>query len=187
VAEAAREAELARAVSAVLGLAGEVEEVGVKLAFTFWGQQGALTLLDYREEQQGSGRVGRPIDKEELARVLRLVFSEYVGPRTGETVLTLRREEARWGVGTESSSTASRPPEAKTLPVRAQGTSADTFLSLHSASKEWLRTVQLETGAPHGWNSPYTWRTGGSPGGSCSRSSARGRDKAVHPGRCRPR
>jgi hypothetical protein len=130
----------------VLGLTREVEEVGAKRAFTFWVQRGALTLLDYREEG-GSGRAGRPVDGEELARVLRLVFSEYVGARTGETVLTLRREESRWAVGFESSSPATRPPEAKTLPVRAQGTPADTLLSLHEASKEWLRTVQLGPGS----------------------------------------
>jgi hypothetical protein len=144
--EAARAAELERLLSHVLGLAGGVEEVGAKLAFTLWVQRGALTLLDYRAER-GSGRTGRPVVAEELSRLLRLVLSEYVGQRTGETVLKLRREETRWTVDYEATHHASRPPEAKTLPVLVRGTPAEAFISLHEASKEWVRTLQVAPGS----------------------------------------
>jgi hypothetical protein len=105
--EAARAAERERLLSHVLGMAGGVEEVGAKLAFTLWVQGGALTLLEYREEG-GRGRTGRPVAGEELSRLLRLVLSEYVGHRTGEAVLTLRREETRWLVDYEATRSARR-------------------------------------------------------------------------------
>ena len=143
--DTAREAEVERVLAQLVGLASEVEAVGTERAFTFWVEGGALTLVGYQVED-GSGRMGRPVEGEELRRLLRLVLSEYVGQRTGEVVLTLRREESRWAVDYEASS-SSRPPEAKRLPVRAAGTPAVTFLAVHDASKEWLRAVQVKSGS----------------------------------------
>jgi hypothetical protein len=123
-----------------------VEEVGTTLSFTFWAEEGALTLLSYRQEG-GTGRVGGRVHGAELAQVLRLIFSAYVGRRTGEVVLTLRREETRWAVDYAATHNALRPPEVRTLPVRSLGTPADTFLSLHEASRQWMRTVQVVPGS----------------------------------------
>jgi hypothetical protein len=117
--EAARKAETDRALARVVGLASGVEEVGARLAFTFWVEGDALTPVDYRREG-GSGRAGRRVKAEELERVLRLVFSDYIGQRTGEVVLTLRREEAHWAVDYGAARRSSRPAEARTLPVRTQ-------------------------------------------------------------------
>ncbi len=144
--EAARKAEADRALARVVGLASGVEEVGTKLAFSFWVEGGALTLLDYQEER-GSGRFGRTVDSEQLAHVPRLVFSEYLGQRTGQVVLTLRREEALWAVDYNAARSSSRPAEARTLPVRTQGTPATTFLSFHDSASQWLRAVRVPTGA----------------------------------------
>ena len=144
--EAAREAELERTLARVSGVASRVEESGAKLSFTFWAEEGALTLLSYRQEG-GTGRVGGRVHGAELAQVLRLIFSAYVGRRTGEVVLTLRREETRWAVDYAATHNVRRPPEARTLPVRSLGTPADTFLCLYEASGQWRRAVQVVPGS----------------------------------------
>ena len=143
--EEAQKAEADRALARVVGLASGVEEVGVKLAFTFWVEGGALTQVGYQEEG-GSGRAGRTVDVEGLARVLRRVFGDYIGRRTGEVVLTLRREEAHWAVDYDAARPASRPAEARTLPVHTHGTPAGTFLAFHEVSRKRLSTVQVPAG-----------------------------------------
>ncbi|WNG55394.1 hypothetical protein F0U59_11835 [Archangium gephyra] len=115
------------------------------LAFTFWAEGGALTLVGYQEER-GGGSGGRPVEAQELTRVLRLVLTEYVGGRTGEVVLRLRREAARWAVDYDASRTAARPPEARRLPMRMPGTPAGTFLSFHEVAGKWMRAVQVPAG-----------------------------------------
>lgn len=143
--EAAREAEADRALARVVGLCSGVEEVGAVLAFTFWVEEGALTWVGY-EERGGGGREGQPVGAEELARVLRLVLTQYAGGRTGEVVLRLRREEARWAVDYDASRTVARPPEARRLPVRMPGTPAGTFLTFHELAGRWMRAVQVPAG-----------------------------------------
>ncbi|PTL78145.1 hypothetical protein DAT35_41780, partial [Vitiosangium sp. GDMCC 1.1324] len=143
--EAARKSETDRAVARVVGLCSGVEEVGAALVFSFWAEGGALTQVGYREER-GGGRAGRPVESEGLARVLRHVFTEYVGQRTGEVVLRLRREETRWAVDYDATHQGARPREARTLPVRAQGTPANTFLALHEVARKLLSAVQVPAG-----------------------------------------
>jgi hypothetical protein len=143
--EAAREAEVDRFLTHVVGVARGVEEVGASLSFTFWVEQGALTLMGYREEGRG-GPVGRRVEPEGLERVLRHVFTDYVGRRTGEVVLKLRREEARWVVEHDATRQSLRPPEAKTLPVRTRGIPSGTFLAFHEAARQGLHAVQVQAG-----------------------------------------
>ncbi|HYO57801.1 hypothetical protein [Archangium sp.] len=177
--EEAREAEVDRALARMVGQCSGVEEVGAVLAFTFWVEGGALTLVGYQEER-GGGRVGRLVEAQGLARVLRLVLTEYVGRRTGEVVLRLRREEARWAVDYEASRPSARPSEARTLPVRTSGTPAGTFLAFQEAAGRWSRAVQvpaggaarvelevrLEDGRLAGWELREVRRTREGPGGS---------------------
>ncbi len=177
-AEAAREAEVDRALARVVGLCSGVEEVGAVLAFAFWVEGGALTPVGY-EEARGSGRAGRPVETEGLARVLRRVFADYAGRRTGEVVLRLRREEARWAVDYDATRQGGRPAEARTLPVRTQGTPANTVLAFHEAASAWVRAVQvpaggaarvelavqLEDGWLAGWELREVRRTREGPGG----------------------
>ncbi|PTL85295.1 hypothetical protein [Vitiosangium sp. GDMCC 1.1324] len=183
--EAAREAEADRAAARLVGQCSGVEEVGTVLAFTFWVEDGALTPVGYQEERRGE-RAGRPVEAEKLARVLRHVFTEYVGRRTGEVVLRLRREESQWAVDYDATRPATRPPEARTLAVRTQGTPADTFLAFQEAAGKWTRAVQvpaggaaqvelevrLEDGRLGGWELKEVRRTREGPGGSPRRLSS---------------
>jgi hypothetical protein len=177
--EAARKAETARALAQVVGLARGVEEVGATLTFTFWVEEGALTPLGYREES-GGGRPGRVVKTEVLERVLHPVFAGYMVQRTGKVVLTLRREEARWTVDYDATHQEARPPEAKTLPLRSRGTTADSLLALHEAARKGLNAVQvpagsgervelavrLEDGRLVGWELVEARRTREGPGGT---------------------
>ncbi len=176
--EAAREAEADRALARVVGLCSGVEEVGATLSFTFWVEAGALTQVAY-QEGRGGERAGRPVDVRGLARVLRPVFSDYLGRRTGEVVLRLRREESRWAVDYDATHQGARPSEARTLPVRTQGTPADTVLAFHEAAGKWSSAVRvpaggaarvelevrLEDGRLAGWELREVQRTREGPGG----------------------
>ncbi len=176
--EAAREAEADRALARVVGVCSGVEEVGAVLTFTFWVEGGALTQVSH-EEARGGGREGRPVETEGLARLLRRVFADYAGRRTGEVVLRLRREEARWAVDYDATRQGSRPAEARTLPVHKQGTPANTFNALHEAASKWVGAVQvpaggavrvelavqLEDGRLSGWELREVRRTREGPGG----------------------
>ena len=162
--ETARKAEAARVLAQVVERAREVDEVGATLAFAFWAEEGALTPLGYRLERRGE-RAGRSAEVEALERMLRPVFTEYVGRHTGEVVLTLRHEEARWAVDYDATRQGARPPEAKTLPLRTRGTTADSLRALHEAARKGLSAMQvpsggaarvelavrLEDGRPTGW------------------------------------
>jgi hypothetical protein len=140
--EAAREAETERALAWVTGVASGVREVGARLAFTFWTHEGALTPLSYQEEA-GGGSSGQVAQAHVLERALRPVLPEFLGRRTGEVVLTLRREEERWAVDFDAMGQGARPAEAKTLAVGTRGTPSATFLAMHEAMRKGLRAVQV--------------------------------------------
>jgi hypothetical protein len=178
--EAAREAEADRALARVVGLCSGVEEVGTTLSFSFWVEGGALTPVGFLETRGVGGHVGRPVDAAGLGRELRPVFGDFMGRRTGEVVLTLRREEARWAVGYDAMRLSARPAEARTFPVRTQGTPAETFLAFHEAADRWTSAVRvpaaaaarvelevrLEDGRLAGWQLREVRRTGEGLGGS---------------------
>jgi len=142
---AAREAEVERALAWMVGVASGVREVGTRLVFTFWTHEGALTPLGYREET-GGGSTGRVVEAQVLERVVRPLFHEPLGRSTGEVVLTLRREEARWAVDFDATRQGARPAEAKTLAVGTRGTPSVTFLAVHEATRKGLRAVQVHEG-----------------------------------------
>jgi hypothetical protein len=177
--ETARKAEVERALAWMVGVASGVREEGTRLAFTFWVQEGALTPLGYREEA-GGGSTGREVEVHVLERVLRPLFTEPLGRRTGEVVLTLRREEARWAVELDATRQGARPAEARTLAVGTRGTPSATFLAVHEAMRKGLRAVQvpgegaarvvvtvgLEDGRLTGWELVEARHTRGGMGGS---------------------
>jgi hypothetical protein len=140
--EDARQAEVERALAWMVGVASGAREVGTRLAFTFWVHEGALTPLGY-QEQTGGGGTGREVEVHVLERVLRPLFTEPLGRHTGEVVLTLRREEARWAVELDATRQGARPAEAKTLAVGTRGTPSATFLAVHEAMRKGLRAVQV--------------------------------------------
>jgi hypothetical protein len=140
--EEARKAEVERTLAWVAGVASGAREVGTRLGFTFWTHEGALTPLGYQEEAGGEG-TGRVVEAREVERVLRPLFTEPLGRRTGEVVLTLRREEGRWAVDFDATRQGARPAEAKTLAVGTRGTPSATFLAVHEAMRKGLRAVQV--------------------------------------------
>jgi hypothetical protein len=143
--EQAASAEAARAAAHVWAVAGGVHEVGASLAFTFWGERGALTWVAYEVSGRG-GAAGRPVDAEAALDSLRTIFDGYAKRRTGEVRLVLRRQESNWAMDYESSRPALRPPEAKRLPVRWEGTPALATESSTEALGRLLRAVSVPAG-----------------------------------------
>jgi hypothetical protein len=123
--EEARQAEVETTLGHLWNMANGVNQVGTQLSFTFWMQNGALTLLEHRREQEGR-QEGRGEAEETFARKLRPLLAEYLRGRTGEVVLTLRREQAGWEIDSKATNQTPRPPEAKTQPVNQLGASVNT-------------------------------------------------------------
>jgi hypothetical protein len=177
--EEARKAEVERALAWMVGVASGAREVGTRLVFTFWSQEGALTPLGY-QEAPGGGSTGRVVEAHWLERELRPLFTRPLGRRTGEVVLTLRREEGRWAVDYDATRQGTRPAEAKTLAVGTRGTPSGTFLAVHEAMRQGLRAVQvgegsaarvevaveLEDGRLTGWELVEARHTGQGTGGA---------------------
>jgi len=143
--EQAASAEAARAAAHVWAVAGGVHEVGASLAFTFWVERGALTWGAYEVSGRG-GAAGRPVDAEAALDSLRTIFDGYAKRRTGEVRLVLRRQESSWAMDYESNRPARRPPEAKRLPVRWEGTPALATESSTEALGRLLRAVSVPAG-----------------------------------------
>ncbi|WP_309892996.1 hypothetical protein [Archangium sp.] len=114
--EEARRAEVESALEHFWSLSSGHREVGARLAFTFWAQNGALTLL------------------------------EYLSGRAGVVVLTLKREEAGWAVDSEATARGGRPPEAKTQPVNRRSLPADTVSRAQEVASKLVRLVEVPAG-----------------------------------------
>jgi hypothetical protein len=143
--ERAASAEACRAVVQVWAVAGGVQEVGARLAFTFWAERGALTWVGYEASGRG-GPTGRPVEGQATRDALRPVFEAYARRRTGEVRLVLRRQEAGWAVDYESGAQGQRPPEARSLPVRWEGPPAPLIESSMEALGRLLRAVEVPAG-----------------------------------------
>ncbi|MFP2925313.1 hypothetical protein ACLESO_08860 [Pyxidicoccus sp. 3LG] len=143
--EQAASAEAARAVAQVWTVASSVQEVGARVEFTFWAERGALTVVSYAATGR-DGRPGRPADEEATLSALRTVFATYAKHRTGELRLVLQRQEAGWAVDYESSPHVLRPQEAKTLPVRWDGTPVPVRESATEGLGKLLRAVSVPAG-----------------------------------------
>jgi hypothetical protein len=137
-------AEATLTLAQVWSVASGVREVGARLSFTFWSERGALTLTGY-EASRGSGPPSEPVDDEAFQEELARIITRFAQRQTGTVALTLERQQARWTV-TYSTSAAPRPPEAKTLPVRRAGLSAETVESLTSGVGQVLRSVEVPAG-----------------------------------------
>jgi hypothetical protein len=126
-------------------VASTVREEGARLALTFWVQNGALTLLEYRQEEMGRRQV-MPVAAEAFARQLRPLLHEYVRERTGEVVLTLRREETGWAVDYKTTAQGPRPVEAKTQPVNRRDVSANTVDEVFAVASSMVRLLPVPSG-----------------------------------------
>ena len=143
--EEARRAEAEVALEHLWSIASGETEEGARLTFSFWAQQGALTLLEYQREGRG-GRESRQVEAEAFARQPRPVLREYVRGRTGEVVLTLEREKARWAVDYETRGQGARPPEAKSQPVNRRDVPADTVEKAFAVASSLGRLLPVPSG-----------------------------------------
>jgi hypothetical protein len=143
--EEARGAEVEVALEHLWSVASGEKEEGARLTFTFWAQRGALTLLEYRREGTG-GRERGPEEAEDFRRRLGPVLREYVRGRTGEVVLTLRREEEGWEVDYEAKGRGGRPPEAKSQPVNRRDVPANTVDATFAAASSLVRMLPVPAG-----------------------------------------
>ncbi len=140
----ARRAEVETALGHLWSVAGEEKKVGARLVFTFWAQNGALTLLRYREEP--GHREGRRVAEDSFARQLRPLLTEYVRGRSGEVVLTLMRRESGWAVDSDATAQGSRPPEAKTQPVNRRGVPAETLAEASEVASKLASLLVVPSG-----------------------------------------
>jgi hypothetical protein len=137
-------AEATLALAQVWSVASGVREEGARLSFTFWSERGALTLTGY-EARRRSGPPGEPVDDEAFQEELARIITRFAQWQTGTVALTLERQQARWTMA-YSTSAAPRPQEAKTLPVRRAGLSAETVESVTSGVEQVLRPVEVPAG-----------------------------------------
>ncbi|KFE66190.1 hypothetical protein DB31_1255 [Hyalangium minutum] len=161
--EQAAESEAALLAAQISAVSKTPYAQGVRLSFTFWNERGALSLTDF-SAQGLNGPAAAPLDDEKTRDTLATVFSEYSQRHTGQTTLTLRREQTQWAVG-YAVSAERRPPEARVLPVLLREFPAelvrDSTEQLHKllASMEvpaegeaWAEVeVHLEDGHIEGW------------------------------------
>ncbi|MCY1073098.1 hypothetical protein [Archangium lansingense] len=141
--EEARRAEATAALSGMRGVASHVEQAGTELVFRFWAHNGALTLLAWRRDARGAGLAGK-VDS--FAPGFELDLPTYVGSRTGEVVLTLSQERRGWGLRSFTTAEGSKPLEARTLPVRRTGVTADTLAQAHAVASQLTRGLRVPKG-----------------------------------------
>ncbi len=139
--EEARRAEIESALEHLWSLSSGQREVGARQAFTFWAQNGALTLLEYREEKGGNR--GQPLDAESFARQLRPLLTGYLSGSASMVVLTLKREEGGWAVASHATAQGARPPEAKTQPVNRRSLPSDTLPRAREVASRLVRLLAV--------------------------------------------
>jgi hypothetical protein len=140
--EKGRKAEAESALAHLWSVASEVREEGARLSLAFWVQNGALTLLEYRQEGTGRREV-RPVEEETFIRQLRPVLLEYVHGHTGKVLLTLRREETGWAVDYKTIDRGPRPAEAKSQPVNREDVPANTVDEVLAVASSLVRLLPV--------------------------------------------
>lgn len=141
--EEARRAEATAALSGMRGVASHVEEAGADLVFRFWAQNGVLTLLSWK---RGGTSAGLALKTAAFAPGLETYLPTYVNARTGELVLTLHRERHGWGLRALTTSDNAKPLEARTLPVRRTGVTADTLAQAHAVAIQLAKGLRVPDG-----------------------------------------
>ncbi|MCP3103064.1 hypothetical protein LZ198_29710 [Myxococcus sp. K15C18031901] len=117
--DAARRQEADDVAAQVAALASDVRDAGARLDFTFWAEQGALTLTGYQSSERG-GRPGRAADTHVLRRAVAQALLSATRARSGEVALTLRRKSTTWVVEPTPAFHAARPTGARGTPGRAR-------------------------------------------------------------------
>jgi hypothetical protein len=136
--------EATQVAARVWAVASGVRDVDSELKFTFWSEQGALTLLGYVAENRG-GRQGKPANDSESTqrRVTDALVAAMKHPGR-EVSLTLRRSESGWRVESTDFVQSFRPTGARTLPGRQGALSSEqTADDVAAAVRELLKSVQV--------------------------------------------
>ncbi|WP_420945053.1 hypothetical protein [Archangium gephyra] len=141
--EEARRAEATAALSGMRGVASHVEEAGAELVFRFWAQNGVLTLLSWK---RGAVEAGAARKRAAFDPGLEAHLPIYVKARTGEIVLTLHREQRGWSLRSLTTAENARPLEARTLPVRRTGVTANTLAQAHALATRLSRGLRVPAG-----------------------------------------
>jgi len=137
-------AEVARTVAQVWAVTRGVREVGARQSFSFWVERGALTLVGYMASGR-DGPAGHSVDDEALRHTLSTVLESFAQQHTGAVEVTLERRETGWNVG-YLRLPGSRPPEAKTLPVRSEGLPPDAANAVTEGLAHLLKALPLSEG-----------------------------------------
>jgi hypothetical protein len=143
--DGARRAEVEWALAQMWGIASDEKQVGERLEFTFWTENGALTLLSWQRTAIGS-EAGQSVDEKPFANNLRGLLGLLTESRTGAFSLTLHRERSRWRVDYEAV-TVAEPLEARPLPMRHTDNPAGTLSAVHTLAKQATRLLQVPAGA----------------------------------------
>ncbi|HEX5751995.1 MAG TPA: hypothetical protein VFZ09_37595 [Archangium sp.] len=141
--EEARRAEATAALSGMRGVASHVEEAGAELVFRFWAQDGVLTLLSWKRSAGEAGFTGK-VDS--FVRDFEVYLPTYVRARTGEVVFTLLQEQRGWSLRSVTTAEGSKPLEARTLPVRRSGVTADTLAQAHAVAIQLAKGLRVPNG-----------------------------------------
>lgn len=141
--EEARRAEATAALSGMRGVASHVEEADAELVFRFWAQNGVLTLLSWKRGAVGTGAAGK---RAAFDPGLEAHLPTYVKARTGEVAFTLRQEPRGWSLRSVTTPEGSKPLEARTLPVRRTGVTADTLAQTHAVATRLAKALRVPDG-----------------------------------------
>jgi hypothetical protein len=141
--KAARE-EAAQVAARVWAVASNVHDTDSQLRFTFWSEQGALTLLGFVAENRG-GRQGKPAtDADGTQRAVMKALLAAMQQSAREVSLTLRRGESSWQVESSDFIQSFRPLGARTQPLRPGAlTQWQNAADLTAAVRGLLGTVQV--------------------------------------------
>lgn len=142
--EEGAKAEVTRTAAQIWAVARNVREIGAHRSFSFWVERGALTLVGYTATG-GDGAQGPPVEDESLTRTLRTVLDSFAQQRTGGVELSLERRADGWTLG-YARQPGSRPAEAKTLPVRGQGSPPNAAELAPQSLAKLLMAVPLPEG-----------------------------------------
>jgi len=143
--EHAERAEVERVLRTLWAVAGTTNALGAQWEFRFWSQDGALTLLSFRRTQEGEGAAA-PLSRESFLRRLSRELPTLVGSQPREVTLLLMRGETSWSADLDTSSRATPPAQARTLPSSRIGTSEQTHRQALDAARQLARLMTVPRG-----------------------------------------
>jgi hypothetical protein len=147
VAEQARRSETERVLWALWAVAGTTDKLDAEWEFSFWAQDGALTLLSFRRTEEGEGRAS-PISRPAFLPRFSQDLPTLLGTQSREVTLILEREETSWSAALETSSRDTPPAQARSIASTRSGTSETT----HRQVLETARRISQLMTVPRGGN-----------------------------------